>query len=139
MAVILVRVKELHGEGSSNFLYIASVMRQLLGGSGTSSLSLSVVAAEPAGPQPAATMGRPWCGVAQTPRLRAAGGRGSEVQGLSVSSQGNLSAPPVRGEMVSDAPLLYPSAWGRAVGWAPRAVVQQEEMAQPGVKVGGGS
>lgn len=44
---------------------------------------------------------------------------------------------PIRGEMVSDASPLYPRAWGRAVGWALRAVVQQEEMASPGVKVGG--
>uniref|UniRef100_A0A8C0BQF2 Uncharacterized protein n=1 Tax=Buteo japonicus TaxID=224669 RepID=A0A8C0BQF2_9AVES len=44
-AVILVPAMELHGEGSSNFPYIASVMRQLQGGgSGMSCLSFSLVA-----------------------------------------------------------------------------------------------
>lgn len=113
-AVILVPAMELHGEGSSNFPYIASVMRQLQGGgSGMSCLSFSLVAAEPAGLQPAATTGHPWCGVAQAPSLlrswwQRARGERSECK----TSGKPLCSPHQRGEMVSGASPLYPSTWG---------------------------
>lgn len=104
---------ELHGERSSNFPYIASAMRQLPGGSGTSYLSFSLAAAEPAGLQPAATTGHPWHGVAQAPGLlrtwwQRARGKRSECK----TTGKPLCSPHQRGEMVSDASPPYPGQSG---------------------------
>lgn len=114
-AVILVTAMELHGEGSSRFPYIASVMRQLQGGLWYV-LSFILPGGSRASWPPACCYHRAslvWCGSC------APGGKGPEAKGQSVRPQGNLSVPPIREERWSVMPphcTPVPRAQGSGAG-----------------------